>query len=109
MVFRSRGESVRRGGGTSGGMDLGTRALVLGAGALVGSWIPLLNLVAFVAALMAIGFGALAKWPTGWITNEEPDPGRAVWGIVLGGMALVVFAVTAYLYSRGGGGGLPMP
>lgn len=109
MVFRSRGESVRRGGGASGGMDLGTRALVLGACALAGSWIPLLNIVAFVAALMAIGFGALAKWPTGWITNEEPDPRRAVWGIALGGLAVAVFAVTAYLYSRGGGGGLAIP
>jgi len=81
-------------------MDLGTRALVLGIGALVGSWIPLLNIVAFVAALMAVGFGVLARWPTGWITTEEPDPRRALWGIVLGAVAIVVFVGTALYYSR---------
>jgi hypothetical protein len=99
MAFRSRGDAVSP-RGSSGGMDLGTRALVLGIGALVGSWIPLLNIVAFVAALMAVGFGVLARWPTGWITTEEPDPRRALWGIILGAVAIVVFVGTALYYSR---------
>lgn len=80
-------------------MDLGTRALVLGIGSLVISWIPVLNIVAFLAALMAVSFGLLARWPTGWIANEEPNTRRALWGIVLGGIAIVIFVVTAVRYS----------
>lgn len=82
-----------------GSMDLGTRALVLGIGSLVISWIPVLNIVAFLAALMAVSFGLLARWPTGWIANEEPNTRRALWGIVLGGIAIVIFVVTAVRYS----------
>lgn len=80
-------------------MDLGTRSLVLGVGALALSWVPLLNIIAFLAALMAVAFGLLARWPTGWLTNEEPNPRRALWGVVLGAVALVIFVVTAVRYS----------
>lgn len=80
-------------------MDLGTRSLVLGVGALALSWVPLLNIIAFLAALMAVAFGLLARWPTGWLTNEEPNPRRALWGVVLGAVALVIFIVTAVRYS----------
>ncbi len=105
MPLRPRADAVSGGGSSggrssTGGMDLGTRALVLGVGSVAGSWIPLLNIVAFVAALMAIGFGALARWPTGWITSQEPDPKRALWGICLGVVALVVFTATSVIYAR---------
>ena len=80
-------------------MDLGTRALVLGVGALAVSWVPLINIVAFIAALMALAFGLLARWPTGWLTNEEPNARRGLWAVVLGASALVVFVVTAVRYS----------
>lgn len=80
-------------------MDLGTRALVLGVGALLFSWVPLLNIVAFLAGLMAVGFGLLARWPTGWLTQDEPDTRRALWGVILGSVALVVFVVSAVRYS----------
>lgn len=100
MSFRPRGRASVGSASSSGGMDLGTRALVLGGCALVGSWIPLLNIVAFVAALMAVGFGGLARWRTGWIADQEPNERRALWGIVLGVAALVVFAVSSYLYAR---------
>ena len=93
---RSRAASPRT---QSTGMDLGTRSLVLGAGSLVISWVPLLNIIGFLAALMAVAFGLLARWPTGWLTNEEPNPRRALWGVVLGAIALVVFIVTAVRYS----------
>lgn len=87
------------GGGSSGGMDLGTRSLVLGVGSLAISWVPVLNIVAFLAALMAVSFGLLARWPTGWIANEEPNQRRALWGVVSGAIAMVVFVVTAVRYS----------
>jgi len=99
MILRARGRTVGGGGGR-GDMDLGTRALWCGVGALAGSWIPLLNIVAFVAALMAVGFGSLARWPTGWLASEETDTRRALWGIVLGVVAIAVFAVTSWLYGR---------
>lgn len=83
----------------SEGMDLGTRSLVLGVGSLALSWVPILNIVAFLAALMAVAFGLLARWPTGWLTNEDPDPRRGLTGVVLGGIAIVVFVVTAVRYS----------
>lgn len=100
MVFRFRREAIPRRGGPAEGMDLGTRSLVFGAVALAGSWIAVFNIVAFVAALWAIGFGMLVLWPTGWIPTQEPNTRRAVAGIVLGGLAIVVFAVTAYGFLR---------
>ena len=57
-------------------MDLGTRALVLGVGALAVSWVPLINIVAFIAALMAVAFGLLARWPRPAAT---PSPFRQIW------------------------------
>lgn len=98
MPLRPRSTPLT-GRGRSGGMDLGTRALVLGVGSLALSWIPVLNIVAFLAALMAVGFGLLARWPTGWIADEEPNTRRALWGAVLGGVAMIVFVLTAVRYS----------
>ncbi|MCT1710525.1 hypothetical protein AB6N35_04510 [Dietzia cinnamea] len=105
MPLRPRSDAAsprrRPSGGTrsSGGMDLGTRALVLGVGSLALSWVPLLNIIAFLAALMAVSFGLLARWPTGWLTNQEADQRRGLAGVVLGAVALVVFVVTAVRYS----------
>lgn len=93
--FRSRSD----GEPPSGGMDLGTRALVLGVGALAVSWVPVFNILAFLAALMAVSFGLLARWPTGWIANEDPNTRRALWGIGLGVVAIIVFVITAIRYS----------
>ena len=94
---RSRAFSARQ--RSSGEMDLGTRALVLGIGSLAFSWIPIINIVAFIGALMAVAFGLLARWPTGWLTNEELNTKRALWAVILGAIAVVVFVVTAVRYS----------
>lgn len=97
MRPRSRGSMPRK--SSTDGMDLGTRALVLGIGALVLSPVPLINVVAFLAALMAVAFGLLARWPTGWLGHEDANPRRALWGVILGALALVVFIVSATIYS----------
>lgn len=99
MPLRPRSEAVSPRKKSTGGMDLGTRSLALGVGSLVLSWVPLLNVIAFLAALMAVAFGLLARWPTGWLAHEEPNTRRALWGVVLGAIALVVFIVTAVRYS----------
>ena len=99
MPLRPRSEAASPHRRSSDGMDLGTRALVLGVGALVISWVPVLNIIAFLAGLMAVAFGLLARWPTGWLTNDESNPRRALAGVVLGVIALVVFVVTAVRYS----------
>ena len=81
-------------------MDLGTRALVLGVGSLVFSWVPLLNIVAFLAALMAVAFGLLARGSaSSMMAGGEPNSKRGLWGVVLGAVAIVVFVVTAIRYS----------
>ena len=81
-------------------MDLGTRALVLGIGAVLFSWVPLLNIVAFLAALMAVAFGLLARGSaSSMMAGGEPKPKRGLWGVVLGAVAIVVFVVTAIRYS----------
>ena len=99
-MLRPRYRSPADGRTPPGGMDLGTRALVLGVGALVLSWVPLLNVLAFLAALMAVAFGLMARRPGGLIaTDVEPDPRRGLWAIVLGAVAIVVFIVTAVRYS----------
>lgn len=98
MRPRSRGSKPRK--TSSEGMDLGTRALVLGIGSLLFSWVPLLNIVAFLAALMAVAFGLIARWPAGgMMAGGEPNERRGLWGVVLGAIALVVFVVTAVRYS----------
>ncbi|MBB1034577.1 hypothetical protein G6031_09265 [Dietzia sp. CQ4] len=99
MPLRPRSDAASPRKRSSEGMDLGTRSLVLGVGSLALSWVPLLNIIAFLAALMAVAFGLLARWPTGWLTNQEPDPRRGLVGVVLGGVAIVVFVVTAVRYS----------
>ncbi len=99
MPLRPRSHSISNRRDRFAGMDLGTRALVLGVGSLALSWVPLLNIVAFLAAMMAVAFGLLARWPTGWLVNQEPNTRRALWGVVLGAVALVVFVVTAVRYS----------
>lgn len=99
MPLRPRSDAATPRRGSSDGMDLGTRALVLGVGSLVLSWVPLINIVAFIAALMAVAFGLLARWPTGWLTNEDPNTRRALAGVVLGAIAIVVFVITAMRYS----------
>ena len=81
-------------------MDLGTRSLVLGVGSLLISWVPLLNIVAFLAALMAVAFGLIARWPAGdMMAGGEPNERRALWGVILGAIALVVFVISAVRYS----------
>ena len=99
MPPRPRSDAASPRKGSSSGMDLGTRALVLGVGSLALSWVPVLNIIAFLAALMAVAFGLLARWPTGWLTNEDPDPRRGLFGVILGGIAIVVFVITAVRYS----------
>ncbi|GAA1711346.1 hypothetical protein [Dietzia cercidiphylli] len=99
MPLRPRSDAASPRKRSSEGMDLGTRSLVLGVGSLALSWVPLLNIIAFLAALMAVAFGLLARWPTGWLTNQEPDPRRGLVGVVLGGIAIVVFVITAVRYS----------
>lgn len=99
MSPRPRGRGFVPSKSESVGMDLGTRALILGVGSLVLSWVPIINIVAFLAALMAVAFGLLARWPTGWLGQGEPDTRRALWGIILGAIALVVFVITAVRYS----------
>lgn len=99
MPLRPRSHRFQDRKRSSGEMDLGTRALVLGIGSLVLSWVPLINIVAFIGALMAVAFGLLARWPTGWLTNEDPNTTRALWGVVLGAIAVVIFVVTAVRYS----------
>lgn len=98
-MFRPRAESAARRDKPSWNMALGTRALLLGVGSLALSWVPLLNIVACVAALMAVAFGLLARWPTGWLASEETAPTRGLWGAATGAVALVVFVVTAVRYS----------
>lgn len=99
-MLRPRYRSRSEGGSSSGGMDLGTRALILGIASLLVSWVPILNVLAFLAALMAVAFGLMARRPGGLIaTDVEPDPRRALWAIVLGAVAVVVFVITAIRYS----------
>lgn len=81
-------------------MDLGTRSLILGIGAVLFSWVPLFNIVAFLAAMMAVAFGLIARWPAGdMMAGGEPNERRALWGVVLGAVALVVFVISAVRYS----------
>jgi hypothetical protein len=71
------------------GNGLGVAALVVGVLALIGSWIPLLNIVSFVFAIISIGLGV-----GGIIVGvvKKRSKGMAIAGIILGVITIIIFA-----------------
>ena len=63
---------------------LGTAAMVLGIIALVLSFIPLLGLLSWVLAPLAVIFGIIA------VLKPDQPHGTAIAGIATGGVALVI-------------------
>jgi hypothetical protein len=82
------------------GNGLGVAALVVGIVAISGVWIPLLNIVSIIFAIIAIGL-AIAGIVVG-STKKRPK-GTAIAGLVLGLISVVVFVLmyaSAYYISN---------
>lgn len=86
----------RRRRGAEKEMDLGTKSVVFGVIALVLSWMPLLNIIGMVAALIAISFAGLTHVPNTPMT-VPPNMQRSKIGFCLGVAALVIFVISTYL------------
>lgn len=66
-----------------------TAALVVGVVALVLSFVPIIGLVSLPLGLVAVGLGIL-----GWVwAGAKGGLGRAIGGVVCGGVALLVAAL----------------
>ncbi|WP_333617751.1 hypothetical protein [Dietzia sp.] len=85
--------SARRGRPGKTPMDLGTKSVVYGIGALLISWIPVLNIIGLVAALITIAFSLFVRVPNTAV-DIEPNMRRANIGLALGIAAIIVFGVS---------------
>lgn len=65
---------------------LATAGMVLGIIAIVGSWIPFLNIVSIILAVLAVIFGLIPLF-------QKRSVGKAVAGVVLGVISIII-AVT---------------
>lgn len=62
---------------------LATAGMVLGIIAIVGSWIPFLNIISIVLAVLAVIFGGVAL-------IQKKGKGKAVAAVVLGGLSIII-------------------
>lgn len=62
---------------------LATAGLVLGIIAIVGAWIPFLNIVSIILAVLALIFGGIAL-------AQKKSTGKAIAGLILGVVSIIV-------------------
>lgn len=74
---------------------LGILAIVFGAIALLGSWIPILNNVSFVIAIPAVILGII-----GLVVNRKNNKTLAIIGTVLSVVAMAVVLMTQSMYGK---------
>ena len=67
---------------------LGVAALVMGIIAIIGSWIPLLNVISIIFAIVALGLG-IPGLIVGIVKKRSKGPSIA--GLVLGVLSLIIF------------------
>ena len=77
------------------GNGLGTASLVLGIIAIVGSWIPFLNVLSLIFAIVALGLG-IPGLIIGIIHTRPKGP--AIAGLILGIISIIIFIATNTLY-----------
>lgn len=76
-------------------MDLGTKTIIFAVLALVLSWMPLLNIIGFVAALIAIAFGLVCH--SNSPNYAEINRRHARIGLAIAVVALIVSVVSSLL------------
>lgn len=74
---------------------LGILAIIFGALALLGSWMPIINNFSFVLAILALIFGLI-----GFVINRKRPKTLAIIGTVLAIVSMVIVLVTQSMYAR---------
>lgn len=74
---------------------LGILAIIFGALALLGSWMPIINNFSFVLAILALIFGLI-----GFVINRKRPKTLAIIGTVLAIVSIVIVLVTQSMYAR---------
>ena len=74
---------------------LGILAIIFGALALLGSWMPIINNFSFVLAILALIFGLI-----GFVINRKRPKNLAIIGTVLAIVSMVIVLATQSMYAR---------
>lgn len=74
---------------------LGILAIIFGAIALLGSWMPIINNFSFILAILALIFGLI-----GFAVNRKRPKTLAIIGTVLAVVSMVIVITTQLMYAR---------
>lgn len=74
---------------------LGILAIIFGAIALLGSWMPIINNFSFILAILALIFGLI-----GFAVNRKRPKTLAIIGTVLAVVSMVIVIATQLMYAR---------
>ncbi|HHK7834201.1 TPA: CD20-like domain-containing protein [Streptococcus pneumoniae] len=74
---------------------LGILAIIFGALALLGSWIPIINNFSFILAILALIFGLI-----GFAVNRKRPKTLAIIGTVLAVVSIAIVLVTQAIYAK---------
>ena len=74
---------------------LGILAIIFGALALLGSWMPIINNFSFILAILALIFGLI-----GFVINRKRPKTLAIIGTVLAIVSMVIVLVAQSMYAR---------
>lgn len=74
---------------------LGILAIIFGALALLGSWMPIINNFSFILAILAIIFGLI-----GFAVNRKRPKTLAIIGTVLAVVSIAIVLVTQAMYAK---------
>ena len=74
---------------------LGILAIVFGAIALLGSWIPIINNISFLFAIIALIFGII-----GLFVNRKRTKTLAIIGTVISVVSIIIVIATQAMYAK---------
>ena len=74
---------------------LGILAIIFGALALLGSWMPIINNFSFILAILALIFGLI-----GFAVNRKRPKTLAIIGTVLAVVSIAIVLVTQAMYAK---------
>ena len=74
---------------------LGILAIIFGALALIGSWMPIINNFSFILAILALIFGLI-----GFAVNRKRPKTLAIIGTVLAVVSIAIVLVTQAMYAK---------
>ena len=74
---------------------LGILAIIFGAIALLGSWVPIINNISFLFAILALIFGII-----GLFVNRKRTKTLAIIGTVISVVSIIIVLATQAMYAK---------